>query len=155
MIKNKNGFTLIELLVVIAIIGLLSTMAVVSLNVATARARDAQRLSDVKNMSKVLSLAAADDKSQALVAPCNVAGAITSTCVGAQPGTITHEFPKFNDPNGTLACDIVVPDECNYTIRNNASTVENTQILFYLEKKAESLAGDQIHWIDSSGAFDL
>ena len=47
---NKRGFTLIELLVVIAIIGLLSTMAVVSLNSARLKARDAKRASDAGHL---------------------------------------------------------------------------------------------------------
>ncbi len=55
--KNKQkGFTLIELLVVIAIIGLLSTLAVVSLNNARQKARDARRVSDVKQIQTALEL---------------------------------------------------------------------------------------------------
>lgn len=53
---NKKGFTLIELLVVIAIIGLLSTLAVVSLNNARQKARDAKRISDVKQVQTALEL---------------------------------------------------------------------------------------------------
>ena len=49
-VKTKNGFTLIELLVVIAIIGILSSVAMTSLNGARARARDARRLSDAKQI---------------------------------------------------------------------------------------------------------
>lgn len=57
MIKNnKKGFTLIELLVVIAIIGLLSTLAVVSLNSARAKARDAKRISEMKNFQSALEM---------------------------------------------------------------------------------------------------
>lgn len=37
--KNKKGFTLVELLVVIAIIGILSTVAVINLNLAREKAR--------------------------------------------------------------------------------------------------------------------
>ncbi len=55
--KSKNrGFTLIELLVVIAIIGILSTLAVVALNNARQRARDAKRVSDIKLIQTALEL---------------------------------------------------------------------------------------------------
>ncbi len=54
--KERRGFTLIELLVVVAIIGLLSTMAVVALNDARIKARDAKRLGDVKQLTNALEL---------------------------------------------------------------------------------------------------
>ena len=54
--KKQRGFTLIELLVVIAIIGLLSTLAVVALNNARQKARDARRVSDVKQIQTALEL---------------------------------------------------------------------------------------------------
>ena len=54
--NNKKGFTLIELLVVIAIIGLLSTLAVVALNNARTKSRDARRMSDIKQIQTALEL---------------------------------------------------------------------------------------------------
>ncbi|MFA6514572.1 MAG: prepilin-type N-terminal cleavage/methylation domain-containing protein, partial [Patescibacteria group bacterium] len=56
MKQNKKGFTLIELLVVIAIIGLLSTLSILALNSARARARDAKRIADVKQIQTALEL---------------------------------------------------------------------------------------------------
>ncbi len=56
MNKKKQGFTLIELLVVIAIIGLLSTLSILALNQARARARDAKRIADVKQIQTALEL---------------------------------------------------------------------------------------------------
>jgi len=52
--KNNKGFTLLELLVVIAIIGLISTMAVVSLNSGREKARDSRRLSDIKQLQTAM-----------------------------------------------------------------------------------------------------
>jgi len=54
--RKKQGFTLIELLVVIAIIGLLSTLAVVALNNARQKSRDAKRVADVKQIQTALEL---------------------------------------------------------------------------------------------------
>ena len=54
--KKQRGFTLIELLVVIAIIGLLSTLAVVALNNARQKSRDARRVSDIKQIQTALEL---------------------------------------------------------------------------------------------------
>ena len=52
----KKGFTLIELLVVIAIIALLSTLSVVALNSARVKARDARRVSDIKQIRTALEM---------------------------------------------------------------------------------------------------
>lgn len=53
---NNRGFTLIELLVVIAIIGLLSSIVLVSMGGVRAKARDARRASDLRQISTALEL---------------------------------------------------------------------------------------------------
>jgi prepilin-type N-terminal cleavage/methylation domain-containing protein len=57
MKNTKRGFTLIELLVVIAIIGILSGVVLASLNTARERARNATRISDLKQIALTLELA--------------------------------------------------------------------------------------------------
>ncbi len=54
--QNYKGFTLIELLVVISIIGILSSAAVVSLNDARLKARDAKRQADINQIYTALQL---------------------------------------------------------------------------------------------------
>jgi prepilin-type N-terminal cleavage/methylation domain-containing protein len=56
MKRMRKGFTLIELLVVIGIIALLSTLAVVALNNAREKSRDAKRVADVKQIQTALEL---------------------------------------------------------------------------------------------------
>lgn len=74
--NRTSGFTLLELLVVIAIIGLLSTMAVVSLNNAREKAKIAACKADLKNIVTAIDLAR-DDKNTHLM---GVTGSGCSDC---------------------------------------------------------------------------
>lgn len=82
---HRRGFTLVELLVVIAIIGILSTVTVISLNRARAKARDAKRVSDMRQMRIVLDQYAADHERDAPL-----------------------EYPV----SGTSACSVLFDDVC-------------------------------------------
>ncbi|MBI5022654.1 MAG: type II secretion system protein [Candidatus Magasanikbacteria bacterium] len=103
----KKGFTLIELLVVIAIIALLSTLAVVALGSAREKARDAKRLSDVKQMQTALELYYTD-KSDYPDGTSLVLGGSSAGCLGgggfAASGCTATEYmgqvPANPTPNG-------------------------------------------------------
>ncbi|MBI3290674.1 prepilin-type N-terminal cleavage/methylation domain-containing protein [Candidatus Falkowbacteria bacterium] len=85
MVDNKRksgaGFTLIELLVVIAIIGLLTTLAVVALNSARQKARDAKRVADVKQIQTSLELYFNDATSYPVVGGPSILG-VEYDCLG-------------------------------------------------------------------------
>ncbi len=90
MTKRLKGFTLIELLVVIAIIALLTTITVVALNNSRARARDATRLSDIKQIQNALNL--------------------YWQAAGVYPDSITTGLPiEYNDGSGTSTFITAVP----------------------------------------------
>jgi len=97
---NKKGFTLIELLVVIAIIGLLSTLAVVSLNNARSKARDAKRVSDIKQIQTSLELYFNDNNAY----PVSAAG---TTLGGTGAGTLSSTNGFSDTAAGTTYMGLV------------------------------------------------
>ena len=64
---EKRGFTLIELLVVIAIIGILSGVVLASLNTARLKARNAQRISDTRQVMLALEFFFDDQRRKGMV----------------------------------------------------------------------------------------
>lgn len=96
MKNNKKGFTLIELLVVIAIIGLLSTLAVVALNSARSKSRDARRVSDVKQIQTALELYFNDENGYPATAAVVEGGSIIGTSE-----TYMGIVPTNPAPNGS------------------------------------------------------
>lgn len=140
--KNKNqGFTLIELLVVIAIIGILSGIVIVAVGDATARARDARRLADVRQLAFVLEREQAFLGATAIT--CAAAPALTTTCTA--PGEVGVVFPRIIEPTGATApCPAgaggAVGDACQYSIRNAVAGpaavpwTNNYHICFRLER---------------------
>jgi len=140
---KQRGFTLIELLVVIAIIGLLSTMAVVSLNSARGKARDARRLSDIKQLSTILEMEATEGSIVTALTGCGIDG-LTTAC--SNTGAIATQFPNFLDPStpGTACnCSAALAATCAYGISSETglavATVGNYQICFYVEEGAGSI----------------
>jgi len=117
----KNGFTLIELLVVIAIIGLLSSTVLASLNTARAKARDARRISDMKQLQLAIELFFDDfgyyprqnaDSANGIVGEGAGIDTMLSGYISAVPndpsGPGASPFNYYYD--GTHTCANVVPD---------------------------------------------
>ncbi|MCK4918449.1 MAG: prepilin-type N-terminal cleavage/methylation domain-containing protein [Candidatus Pacebacteria bacterium] len=142
MKKSDKGFSLIELLIVIAIMGILSAVVLSSLGTARQKARDARRLSDVKDAAKILVIAS--DTGGIPVTGCIAADAILATCGNTDTPDQFNALRDYSDPSTeTTACAAGATDVCEYSISqaggDAAATTEDYQICFYLEYGAGDL----------------
>jgi len=117
--KKRKGFTLIELLVVIAIIGLLATLAVVALNNARQKSRDAKRVSDIKQIQTALELYYNDENGY----PTSLGTALVGPTSGV---TYMGQVPTNPTPGGTA-----------YTYSSDGTTYT---LIFSLESGAGGLS---------------
>lgn len=113
--NKPKGFSLIELLVVIAIIGLLSTMAVVSLNNARQKARDARRQGDLKSLQTAIEMYKTQQASND-TPPLNTSTAVTWADLSTALAGLLTSAPT--DPNNTGIYTYVY---CRDTAANNTN----------------------------------
>lgn len=124
MTLNRKGFTLIELLVVIAIIALLSTLAVVALNNAREKSRDAKRVSDVKQMQTALELYFADAGSYPVQTAAVTLGSTGYDCLSLTSGlasgcagtTYMGQVPSAPTPPSDNTYSYISADGESYSI---------------------------------------
>ncbi len=146
---KKRGFTLIELLVVISIIGLLSTLAALSLGTARTKSRDSRRAADMKQLQTAMELYfdknATYIMTAAVTPPVGCTNTGAATKVSACSGTGTTGINDFlasvatlKDPsNPTTACANPSTVSCEYAF--NAATASTYQVNFWLEGATGSL----------------
>ena len=142
---NRKGFTLIELLVVIAIIGILSTLAVVALNSARLKSRDAKRVSDIKQVQTALELYFGDQNGY----PTELAAV---TLGGTADDTLSSTGGFAADASGTTYMGQVpanpTPGGANYSYCSTtsaaptvcATSTESYKLTFTLEGATGGLA---------------
>ncbi len=150
-LNNHKGFTLIELLTVIAVIGLLSTLAVVSLNNARQKSRDAKRVSDIKQIQTALELYYADKGSypigNSLILGAGSSCGSSAVCESINDNGITDlanvASPIYmgqiaGDPsNPTADCVYNSSAVCNYRYVRSGNSYN---LFFYLEGATGDLA---------------
>jgi len=154
--KNKKCFTLIELLVVVAIMGLLAALAVIALNTARARARDARRVSDIKQIQTALELYYMDNyKYPPDLAPTSIEGLCLSSTSGfANPcAGVTYMGTVPANPQPMTDGDCL---GSVYTY--NAVDVDaGTDLSYYIVYCLGHITGDiaaEYHWATPAGIAD-
>lgn len=151
--KESKGFTLIELLVVIAIIGLLATLAVVALNNARTKSRDAKRVSDVRQIATAMELYFVDQNGYP--AGAGIALGQGTDCSSAACDTISSTNGIGNAAAGTTYMGLIPHDPsaaaaaadcassstavCNYAYTQTGSGT-GYNLWFYLEQATGGLA---------------
>lgn len=108
---KKKGFTLIELLIVVAIIGLLATLAILSLTSAQAKARDTKRIADIKSIQNALEMYYNDNSHYPYLTAASTTWANLQTTLTDQlnampsPPNTTYDYEyATNGTTGSVYC---------------------------------------------------
>lgn len=140
----KKGFTLIELLIVIAIIGLLATLAIVSLTTAQRKARDTKRVADMSTIQKAVELYYSDNAAYPVITPDYAAlqTAISNyiTQVPTPPSTASDYY--YSSTTSSYVLKAVLEDP-------------NHQALGQDSDSASFVGTDSISWTSIGGSADL
>ena len=109
--KNKKGFTLVELVVVIAILGILAGIAIPRFMDATASARGAKIVADMRTIDSSIMMYSAASGKDATTVTVNATGApLTPSYLAAWP------VPPSGDAT------IVATDKTEYKINTDAAS---------------------------------
>ena len=137
--KNNKGFTLIELLVVIAIIGLLANIAMMSINNARQKSRDAKRVSDIKEIQTALEMYFSTVNSYP---SGTIASTVQNGTLGVSPRLTFSSTNGFNTTAGTgiVFMGKVPADPGSNTYTYSSTNGSSYSLTFTLEGKAGSLA---------------
>jgi type II secretion system protein G len=134
--KKHRGFTLIELLVVIAIIGILASIVLVSLGGARSKARDAQRQSDVRQVTTAQEMYYGDNESY-----------LTAITQDGIPAIGTY-LDTLDDPQAptkhykwldNTTCDPAGQAYCTYATLENKGNCTSTKYFAASEKGTKEI----------------
>lgn len=124
--KRSQGFTIVELLIVIVVIAILAAITVVAYSGIQERARDSQRASDIKTISKALEMYYLDNQSypgsncgSACPSPKKINPSWATTSDGSWKVLEDALVPKYisklpADPKASLTTAAAISGDYNY-----------------------------------------
>ncbi|MDO8505003.1 MAG: type II secretion system protein [bacterium] len=136
--KKQRGFTLIELLVVIAIIGILTTVASVSLTQARRRARDTKRISDIQQVRNGLVIYSNQRATYPPADPAITLGSASAGCLDDNSGFNTTGRCTGLDIMQRVPAEQAPPPHPQYVYKKTSSGYE---ITFQLDGEIGDLSG--------------
>ena len=147
--KKKQGFTLIELLVVIAIIGILSSVVLASLNSARTKARDAKRVSDVKQIQLALEMYYDDHTNYPTVVSLDLLGSYLPT-IPKDPLTLV-DYQYFALGSGTTCSSYHIIA----TLENASNSVLDSDSDAVAGTTCTDSATPDVDGLDASNFYDV
>ena len=128
MINKNKGFTLAELLIVISIIGILSTIIIVNISSARAKARDARRKSDLKTIQSAVEIYANANKGKYPQGDWN---AMSQALIS---GEYASSVPTDPLPASNTSCD---GEKCEYSYANTLCNGTTTEPQYHYSLRAK------------------
>ena len=130
--KNKKGFTLVELVVVIAILGILAGIAIPRFMDATASARGAKMVADMRTIESAESMYYAQNGSYATMAQLTASGGLLAA--EPLPPSGDYKVPESGKTGTVTATSYTVTPSNNTTPKTVTISVGSTSLASLVSK---------------------
>ncbi len=133
-LKKEQGFSLIELLIIIIIIILLAGISIIALNGQRAKARDAKRISDIKQIQTVLEFYYSDEGEYPQSEQPLILGSVNAVklCSKAEGGFVSKQTECSQE---TIYMSSVPQDPLTDKQFTYTGTAEGYDIIFSTERE--------------------
>ncbi len=158
--SSKRGFTIVELLIVIVVIAILAAISIVAYNGVQQRARNAQRVQDIKTIAKAVELYFIDNGSLpnslcSLGVGCKINSGWNTTADASWQNLESQLVPKYisslpKDPQASTATSAGISGGQNYDFFTGLSssgfwctTSPNNSPIFLITYRLEGVSPER------------